>query len=61
MTKRPIDRKRDAGGIMEIGTPDDQSGITAIFPIGDDLYVVKTWKNEPVNASFARMIRGLHK
>lgn len=41
MTKRPIDRKRDAGGEMEIGTPDDQSAITAIFPIGDDLYVVK--------------------
>src|SRR5262249_48672961 len=41
MTKRPIDRKRDAGGAMEIGVPDDQSAITAIFPIGDDLYVVK--------------------
>jgi hypothetical protein len=41
MTKRPIDRKRDSGGTMEIGTPDDQSAITAIFPIGDDLYVVK--------------------
>jgi hypothetical protein len=41
MTKRPIDRKRDAGGVMEIGTPDDPSAITAIFPIGDDLYVVK--------------------
>jgi len=26
---------------MEIGTPDDQSAVTAIFPIGDDLYVVK--------------------
>lgn len=26
---------------MEIGTPDDQSAITAIFPIGDDLYAVK--------------------
>jgi hypothetical protein len=41
MMKRPIDRKRDAGGMMEIGTPDDQSAVTAIFPIGDDLYVVK--------------------
>jgi hypothetical protein len=41
MTKRPIDRKRDAGGEMEIGPPDDQSAITAMFPIGDDLYVVK--------------------
>jgi hypothetical protein len=41
MMKRPIDRKRDAGGIMEIGTPDDQSAITAIFPIGDDLFAVK--------------------
>jgi hypothetical protein len=41
MTKRPIDRKRDAGGVMEIGTSDDQSAVTGIFPIGDDLYVVK--------------------
>src|SRR5262249_56398562 len=41
MTKRLIDRKRDAGGIMEIGTPDEQSAITAIFPIGDALYAVK--------------------
>jgi hypothetical protein len=41
MTKRPIDQKRDAGGVMEIGTSDDQSAITTIFPIGDDLYIVK--------------------
>jgi len=41
MTKRPIDRKRDASVQMDIGTPDDQSAVTGIFPIGDDLYVVK--------------------
>ena len=26
---------------MEIGTSDDQSAVTGIFPIGDNLYVVK--------------------
>jgi hypothetical protein len=41
MTKRPIDQKHDAGGVMEIGTSDDQSAITTICPIGDDLYIVK--------------------
>src|SRR5262245_2861176 len=41
MTKRPIDRKRDASVQMDIGTPDDQSAVTGMFPIGDDLYVVK--------------------
>jgi hypothetical protein len=39
--KRPIDRKRDAGGMMEVGTADDQSRVTAILPIGKRLYAVK--------------------
>jgi hypothetical protein len=39
--KRPIDRLRESAGRMEIGTADDSSAITAMIPIGGDLYIVK--------------------
>jgi hypothetical protein len=39
--KRPIDRMREAAGKMDVGTPDDPTAITGLFPIGDTLYVIK--------------------
>jgi len=39
--KRPIDRKREAGGQMSVGTPDDQSAITTTVVIGKAMYIVK--------------------
>ena len=39
--KRPIDRIRESGGRMDIGTPDDETPITGLLPIGDTLFVIK--------------------
>lgn len=39
--KRPIDRVREAGGMMDVGTPDDQTPVTDLFSIGDTLCVIK--------------------
>ena len=39
--KRQIDRIRESGGRIEIGTPDDPSDITAMLSIDDVLYAIK--------------------
>jgi hypothetical protein len=39
--KRLIDRKRDAGGAIDVGMPNDQSAVTAMIQIGEQFYVVK--------------------
>ena len=41
MQKSEIDRIRESGGHMEIGTPDDTSPIEGMLTIGESLYVVK--------------------
>jgi hypothetical protein len=38
--KRPIDRQREAGGSMRIGTEDD-GAIKSMFPIGGVLHIIK--------------------
>jgi hypothetical protein len=39
--KRPIDRMRESGGSMEIGTPDDRSPVSLAVEVDEKLYVVK--------------------
>ena len=39
--KRPIDRVRDAGGTMKIGTVDDTSAVTEMIPVGGILHAIK--------------------
>lgn len=39
--KRPIDRIRDGAGLIDIKTEDDNSDITGMIPVGDNLLVVK--------------------
>jgi len=39
--KRPIDRIRDAAGMMQVGTTDDASAIKETFAIGGVLHIIK--------------------
>lgn len=39
--KSQVDRLRESGGMMEIGTADDSSAITAMLSLGDILYTIK--------------------
>jgi hypothetical protein len=39
--KRPIDRRREAGGMMSVGTAGDTSAIKEVIPIGGTLHIVK--------------------
>ena len=41
MNKRPIDRKRESAGMMEIEDPFDQTGITQLLVIGGQLHALK--------------------
>ncbi|ODU06280.1 MAG: hypothetical protein ABS89_00180 [Thiobacillus sp. SCN 63-1177] len=41
MNEKTIDKIRNAGGRMVIGTPDDQSNVTTLMPLGNILYAVK--------------------
>jgi len=41
MSKRPIDRKRESAGMIEITDPDDPSGITGMIVIGKSLHALK--------------------
>jgi hypothetical protein len=40
-TKRPIDRKREAGGMMDIGMPNDPGPIKLVFAAGGTFLAIK--------------------